>query len=194
MLSVSIVTLMLQSHGQYSISRLGSICQSADILQHVWLLLITGPNPSFRTFLSPKKAFMFLWPTMGSGGLKSVWLNTGFSSSLTPQMDLIVLRNSIFCRSACTLCVPAPRPPRGPAAASVASYQQHSGCAEMRSQVQTAGRGERRRGRWNLEILSDTLTPNSVTHRRAWCEVCQYPFNGAPSGGGVIRSNFQHYG
>lgn len=38
MLSVSMVTFMLGSHGQYSISRLGCVCQPADISQHVWLL------------------------------------------------------------------------------------------------------------------------------------------------------------
>lgn len=47
----------------------------------------------------------------------------GFSSGLTLQMDLIVLRNSIFCHSACAPC-PSPEPGcsrRGP-------YQRHSGC------------------------------------------------------------------
>lgn len=49
MLSVSIVALLLQSHAQYSISRLG---QSAHILQHVWLLLITGPKSELFALLN----------------------------------------------------------------------------------------------------------------------------------------------
>lgn len=36
-------------------------------------------------------------------------------------------------------------------------------------------------------------SPNSVTHRRARCEVCQHPPDGAPSEGGFPRSHFQHY-
>lgn len=118
---------------------------------------------------------------MGSGGLKSVWLNMDFSSGLTLQMDLIVMRNSIFCHSACMLCVPAPRPPplprpscrqRGPLSPALRVCRiEESGSARD----QMVGRGERRRGRWNLEILSDALAPNSVTHKCARCEVCQYP-------------------
>ena len=45
------------------------------------------------------------------GGGNSGRLNMGLSSGLTPQMDLIVLRNSIFCHSVGTLR-PSPGPPR----------------------------------------------------------------------------------
>lgn len=47
----------------------------------------------------------------------------GLSSGLTLQMDLIVLRNSIFCHSAGTLC-----PSLGPDCSEPGPYQHYSGC------------------------------------------------------------------
>lgn len=47
----------------------------------------------------------------------------GLSSGLTLQMDLIVLRNSIFWQLACTPC-----PSLGPDCSEQGPYQQHSGC------------------------------------------------------------------
>lgn len=59
----------------------------------------------------------------GDAGWNSGWLNMGLSSGLTLQMDLIVLRNSIFCHSAGTQC-----PSLGPDCSKRGPYQRHSGC------------------------------------------------------------------
>lgn len=98
----------------------------------------------------------------------------GLSSGLTLQMDLIVLRNSIFCHSACTLC-PSLGPPdcseRGP-------YQQHSGCGieELSSASnQTTrksdsertggrGRGRKRKGIKSLDASTLPLRHKPHTH------------------------------
>lgn len=163
----------------------------------------------------------------------------GFSSGLTLQMDLIVLRNSIFCHSACTLC-----PSLGPDCSQRGPYQQHSGCGieqlssasdqtTRKSDTERTGVRRRRRREWQRgrrvqdKILrcfhgivvmhppTQTHTRTScvhlfmhaevhkiclthaytiITHECAHCVKCaSKPIDGAPSGEGFIRSNFQCY-
>lgn len=129
---------------------------------------------------------------MGSGGLKSVWLNMGFSSGLTLQMDLIVLRNSIFCHSACMLCVPAPAPPqpfprpscrqRGPLSPELrVCGNEESGSARD----QTAGRGEEG-GIWRYCPTRSLPTRSRTSVRSVKCaNTPNPPPDGALSGGRV---------
>lgn len=71
-------------------------------------------------------------------------LNMGFSAGLTLQMDLIVLRNSISCHSA---CVPCPSP--GPGCSQCSPYQQHSGCeTEQLSSASDPKLWKRVTGKW----------------------------------------------
>lgn len=72
------------------------------------------------------------------------WLNMGFSVGLTLQMDLIVLRNSIFCHSA---CMPCPSP--APGCSQRSPYQQHSGCeTEQLSSAPDPKLWKRATGKW----------------------------------------------
>lgn len=72
------------------------------------------------------------------------WLNMGFSAGLTLQMDLIVLRNSIFCHSA---CMPCPSP--GPSCSQRSPYQQQSGCeTEQLSSAPDPKLWKRATGKW----------------------------------------------
>lgn len=116
-LAVSIVAFLLQSHAQYSISRLG---QSAQILQHVWLLLITGPKPPFRSFLSPNKLLFSSGQQrrseerLAKHGL-FIRLNSPNGPHCLEEFDFLPFCVSVVC--------PRSTPPRRPAAALIASTQ-----------------------------------------------------------------------
>lgn len=132
---------------------------------------------------------------MGSGGLKSVWLNMGLFIRLNATNGPHCLEKFDFLPFCVRVMCPSSSPPRGPAAASVAPYHQRSGCAEMRSWVLPVikWRDEGSIGEeGGISRYCLTRARTQLSHAQA-CTVCHYPSDGARRGGGFIRSKFQHY-